>query len=377
MYLAIYAKALLSQGRRLGVLCQDPDGLRARLSLPEEDPASVKFATIPALPAKRAGRKPGVYARWRWARTVSAAALQVERELGEGTAVAHLMCLYEHEARWPLALVKQLRRPWTGLYMHARAGLGAGAGTAGKPHVITRLLASDRLRGLLVLNEEALENHAHTGKWPVVLAPDLTDAAFEPEHPLAARVKRFAAGAPVAGVLGYLLPSKGVATMAELALRPDPSGPVFLFAGEAPLDRFTEAERTRIVQAMTRAPRALFHTSRLPTEADYNALLQSCDVVCAVYRDFPHSSNTLTKAAVFERPIIVSEGHLMARRVREYRLGEVVPQDDAAALLAAIHRITADPAGWRASVRPRWREYREAHSEARLGEALTDLFRGL
>ena len=94
------------------------------------------------------------------------------------------------------------------------------------------------------------------------------------------------------------------------------------------------------------------------------------------YVNFPHISNMLSKAAIFEKPIVVSEGHLIAARVREYRLGEVVPQGDDQAVLRAIRAITDDPAGWRERIRPRWAEHRERHSKSRLRSVLSELFSG-
>ncbi len=39
----------------------------------------------------------------------------------------------------------------------------------------------------------------------------------------------------------------------------------------------------------------------------------------------------LTKAAVFKKPVVVSDGFLMAERVRVYRMGENVPEGDVSA----------------------------------------------
>ena len=161
--------------------------------------------------------------------------------------------------------------------------------------------------------------------------------------------------------------------MAELALRPDARDLAFLFAGGVIWPVFNAEQRALFVRAVSEGPAVIYHGERVPDERAYNSLVQACDVLFAAYVDFPHSSNTLTKAAVFEKPIIVSDGHLMAARVREYRLGEVVPQGDAEAALRAIRRIVDDLPGWREKNKPRWAEYRERHSVARLNEALAGL----
>src|SRR5690606_17180288 len=119
-------------------------------------------------------------------------------------------------------------------------------------------------------------------------------------------------------------PSKGVATMARLAVEHPELDATFLFAGEVEWRAFSAEELGWIKRARELRGRVVFHGRRIPDEASYNALVRACSVLWAVYPNSPHSSNTLTKAAVFERPVLAADGHLMARRIREYRLGEVV-----------------------------------------------------
>ena len=108
--------------------------------------------------------------------------------------------------------------------------------------------------------------------------------------------------------------------------------------------------------------RYIFYPERFPNEASYNALILACDVLWAVYRENPHSSNTLTKAAYFERPVVVADGHLMARQTREYRLGLVVPANERASLKDAIIPLLEDTSAWREAQSPRWNEYRKINS---------------
>ena len=37
--------------------------------------------------------------------------------------------------------------------------------------------------------------------------------------------------------------------------------------------------------------------------------------------NFPHSSNIMTKAAAFNKPILVNDGYLMSERVKTYGIG--------------------------------------------------------
>jgi glycosyltransferase involved in cell wall biosynthesis len=116
------------------------------------------------------------------------------------------------------------------------------------------------------------------------------------------------------------------------------------------------------------------HFVRIPDGPRLNGVLAACSALFAAYLDFPHSSNILTKAALLEKPVIVSEGSLMAERVRRFRLGELVPQGDVDATAAAIFRITRDPASWIAQNNPDWAGYRSRHSFEALKGAFAEMF---
>ena len=112
-------------------------------------------------------------------------------------------------------------------------------------------------------------------------------------------------------------------------------------------------------------PNCFFHLERIPGEAQFNSVVRACDVLFAAYWDFPSSSNLLSKAAVFGKPILVSEGHCMARRVAEYGLGVAIPQRDAAACIDALRQLFDG-----VPPRARYGHYRERHSMDRLAHAL-------
>jgi hypothetical protein len=54
-------------------------------------------------------------------------------------------------------------------------------------------------------------------------------------------------------------------------------------------------------------------------------------------------------------------------------MGEVVPQDDHAAIIQAIQSLTQDYPGWLAKNNPRWQAYRELNSYASLVKSFTTL----
>lgn len=61
---------------------------------------------------------------------------------------------------------------------------------------------------------------------------------------------------------------------------------------------------------------------KIPDESCFNALIAESDLIFAAYKQFTGSSNLLTKAAAFRKPVIVSRGLCMGRRVEQYGTGQ-------------------------------------------------------
>lgn len=372
-HLRFYAEALLRQGRQVAVLCANPAALDETVATAA---GRLVVGLIPRVTFR--SKKKRLSNWWRARRhgaAVRAALNGLEARLGDKCEQVFLACIYDSQVQTSLAVVRGLGLPWSGMYLQAHWFHDATRPPLGshRDFPIPLLFGEPGLRGLLMLDEGMAESvRAHTRR-PVVVAPDFTDETEGAGHPLGARCRSFAGGRPLIASLGHLQPSKGCLTLTELALRADASEFAFLFAGGVIWHVFDAAQRACFLRAMTEAPHAIFHCERIPDERAYNSLIQASDVLFAAYIDFPHSSNTLTKAAIFEKPIIVSDGHLMAARVRKYRLGEVVPQGDAQAALRAIRRVVDDPSGWREKTQPCWAEYRALHSVDRLDAALGDL----
>ena len=73
----------------------------------------------------------------------------------------------------------------------------------------------------------------------------------------------------------------------------------------------------------------------------------------------------LGKAAHFEKPLLASEGYLMADNVRRYGIGLVVPQDNVQAMLDALERLVAEPVP-----KENFAAFRSEFSEEAAGDSL-------
>ena len=73
---------------------------------------------------------------------------------------------------------------------------------------------------------------------------------------------------------------------------------------------------------------------KIPDESCFNALIAESDLIFAAYKQFTGSSNLLTKAAAFRKPVIVSRGLCMGRRVEQAKPPEKTTPENAAQLSA-------------------------------------------
>jgi glycosyltransferase involved in cell wall biosynthesis len=284
-------------------------------------------------------------------------------------------CIYDVKFRYFPRTAIGFPWRWSGLYLHCRSFR-----MPGKPIQYTQIIPEPeklfrhpKLQSVAVLDEGAVEYmRGVTGGRSISVFPDVTNETAPAPGGMAEELRQFAAGRPIVGVLGHLHATKGVATLARIALDPANEDMVFAFIGEIIEGVFTPEEREMLSRLKT-APNVFVRFERVPDGALFNAVLQACDVIFAAYHDFPNSSNMLTKAALLERPVLVSEGYLMAERVRRYSLGEIVPENNAPLAAAGLRKILTDKAAWLDQHRPQWQEYRAAHSTEALVQAFGQL----
>jgi glycosyltransferase involved in cell wall biosynthesis len=293
---------------------------------------------------------------------IPGAILAAERDHGRRASLIFFSCIFEEEASEILGITTLLNRAYSGLYLHPRQFHPVVARAPEEVKPLYKLLVHSRFQALATINEDVGDKISEQLEKPVIVFPDITDDEHRPDHALKHRLRKFAGCKPLVVLAGYMGPWKGATLLARVSVMPGAADLCFAFAGILPLETYSAENRRILERCMSHSRNSLFHLGRVPDGECYNALVDAANVVFCAFEDFPFSSNTQTKAAILERPVIVSEGHLMAKRVRDYRLGEIIPQSDPIAALAAIRRITNNYSRWLRENQPRWKEYREAHS---------------
>lgn len=310
-------------------------------------------------------------------RNIEIQAKKHARECNLEVGAIFYACIYERDFRWIRFANYSLRIPWSGLYLQAYSYRTSDKPGLGRPDVaaLDRMFSGATCRSVGILDEGIVERMSKSLRKRVVRLPDLADDGRSDDQrdcELSDQLMQFASGRPIVGLFGHLQKSKGLLTLLKAAEMAEPDELCFALAGDVlwPLD---ENEVRQIRKAITECSNIWSHLQRIPTDAAFSHLIEACDVLAAAYVDFPHSSNILAKAAVFEKPVIVSDGFLMAERVRKFQTGEVINQEDAQGFLDAVRATVHNPDAWKSSKRPRWACYREEHSFLELKKGLGEL----
>lgn len=264
---------------------------------------------------------------------------------------------------------------WSGIYFHPRHLRPRTKGILDYKHFISpdNILKSPKRRYVGILDEGVEEKlKSELCKDTVIVFPDIADdSAPDVNFDLARQVKE--RGKITIGLFGNLEKRKGVLTLLEAAhLMKSDQRYLFVFAGDLRKETFS-ADELVMINSARKNGNCLFYLKPIPTEAQFNGLISLCDVIFAAYEHFPHSSNILTKATLFDKPIIVSDGFCMAERVRKYHTGVVVSEGDAGACVMAIRSLSVMNNDQRADMLKNFEIYRNIHSQPVLHTILSKI----
>lgn len=269
--------------------------------------------------------------------------------------------------------------PWSGLIMNpqncrAKMPYSWLRRSILSPH---HLLKSKNCKAIFVFDRFCADLIEKETKKQVVVIPDVIDNV-EPDltYWLCKEVYNKANGRKVVSLLGSLSKRKGMLALLKTVDMDMGSDHLFLIAGKLDIDSFDANDLKNIKEIVERNPhKILYSPERIPTEADFNALVSISDIIYAAYIDFYASSNLITKAATFWKPILVSEGYMMEEIVEEYKLGVVIPQDSPGKILESLNHMRSEVFQQQFEKTNRINKFNEEHSEDFLREKLRILSR--
>ncbi len=260
---------------------------------------------------------------------------------------------------------------WSGLYFrpgHLRLGQKLSAIRRG-PLNPDAVLKSCRCLAVAVLDEGITEKLCAKSKGKLVIVfPDIADASPpDSNFSVVKQIQDKACGRKVIGLLGSLAKRKGFLTLLEVAQKTEQENWFFVFAGQLVERTFLPEDLEKIQAVVKSAPdNCHFHFDHIPGESQFNALVNVCDILFAVYINFLHSSNILTKASVFEKPVLVSNKFCMGERVHKFNLGCRIDENNVPDCIEALHYLFHSLKLNSHQVQPNFQGYRAFHSTEQL-----------
>ena len=250
--------------------------------------------------------------------------------------------------------------PWSGIRFHPRLRESSDGRIEG-------YFESRTARGGVFLVPDAADIYAKAApRLKFLLVPDVADLELASElPPVANQIRDRAAGRTIILQVGTIAPHKGVMPLLDVISKADPERFFFAMVGEVYWQSFGDDER-QLRNFYAQPPEnVVVHDGYMADERDYNSLVATCDIIYAVYSGFNSSSNSLTKAAGLQRPILAARNSLMGERVEAHGIGMVATSNNANEILAALERIAlGDSFGFES--------YAHQHSLAQLKSVLAE-----
>jgi hypothetical protein len=115
--------------------------------------------------------------------------------------------------------------------------------------------------------------------------------------------------------------------------------------------------------------RIVFYLTQIPSESQFNALVKISDVLFAVRENFPYSSNTLIKAACFQKLVIANQQYCI-ERVKKFHLGYTIESGNIAQCVSLLEKLRTELSTGRLLIEPDFERYRQLHSTEELEQLL-------
>ena len=347
-YIQLISVSLLSLGYRVMIFSPKPESVNTWIAsnAPQKteyfhtfrlNDISLNLNTFPVL-------KDTIKVAWRW-NLVKTAIDQACSEISRAPDLVFFTWLDSYLDRFlPKYFLNKFPYRWCGLYFHPWhlrnvPPLSGFRQLLPKPE---QLLNTKKCQAIGILDEGIFKKLKDSLPAKTIhVFPDFTDDAVpDVENNLIRTICAESNGRKIVSFIGKLSKRKGLHQFIEIAKRCDDKNIFFLFAGQLPENKLSDNELFEIKQFQSSMPKnCFFYFNEIESEAVFNALIEISDLLFAVYDNFPSSSNILTKAALFRKPVIVSNRYCMGERVKKYNLGVCVEEGNSLACLAEIKKI--------------------------------------
>ncbi|NCR41523.1 MAG: glycosyltransferase [Microcystis aeruginosa W13-11] len=367
-YLKFFAKTLLELGHEVISLCPEPEEMNLWIAnhCPElannfhsfelHEPPPSQFSV------RRLRKRAMAVARWqRAAQSIQ----EISSKRGKAPDITFFAWLDTYLGLIPAITDTIFPYPWSGLYFKP-GYLRIPPKFEWMRHGILNplsVLKSSHCPVVAVLDEGIADKLQQKLNKPVVVLTDITDESPpDMSFEIAQKIRAKAAGRKIVGLLGSLDKRKGTLTLLEVSQQVSDRW-LFVFAGRLAEPGFTAAELARVEKIVKANPdNCFFYLNSIPDGSKFNAVVQVCDVLYAAYENFPCSSNILTKAAIFEKPVIASKNYCMGERVEQFSLGYGIEEGSVSQCVSILERFHKELSTGNLSIQPDFEGYRRLHS---------------
>lgn len=175
--------------------------------------------------------------------------------------------------------------------------------------------------------------------------PDVTDISL-PAFPgqIVIQIQKKANGRNIIFLGGAIGGTKNLSLWSELVFKADQTKWFFVQIGKIDYGTLSSADLAGLQLLLSSKCENFYYSDEyLSDEAVFNEIVSKSAVIWGLYRNFDRSSNILTKAALFSKPIVVSKNYLMGQRVDQYKIGCAVSETDVVEALNAIDWLVTNP----------------------------------
>ncbi|MFN6271296.1 MAG: glycosyltransferase family 1 protein [Microcystis sp.] len=367
-YFKIFAKTLLELGHEVIALSPEPEEVSQWVAshCPElasnfhsfelHEPSPSQFS------CRRLQARAMAVACWQ---RVAQSIQEISSKLGKAPDITFFAWLDTYLGLIPAITDPIFPYPWSGLYFQP-GYLRIPPKLRWMRHGILNplsVLKSPHCPVVAVLDEGIADKLQQKLNKPVVVLTDITDESPpDMDFEIVKKIRAKAAGRKIVGLLGSLDRRKGTLTLLEVSQQVSDRW-FFVFAGRLAEPAFTAAELAKIEEIVKANPdNCFFYWNSIPDGSGFNAVVQVCDVLYAAYENFPYSSNILTKAAIFEKPVIASKNYCMGERVEKFNLGYGIEGGSVSQCVSILERLHEELSTGSLSIQPDFEGYRRLHS---------------
>lgn len=380
-YIKIFSKTLLELGCKVMLFCPEPAEVSQWIILncQKHDLFHAFELKEPELNESLITLAPNTFTALAYWKHTATAIQKVSLKIGSSPDLVFFAWLDSYLSSYAIHYIVDKIFPydWSGLYFRSyhqpKQQKHSILSKFLNPYTV---LQSSHCKSVAILNEDTAETlQSKLKKKPVIVFPDFTDESLPDfSFPIIKQIQDKAAGRKIIGLLGSLDKRKGFLTLLEVSQKMVEKDCFFVFAGQLGESSFLPHELMKMQNIVDSIPHnCFFHFERIPDEAQFNSLVYICDILFAAYNNFPNSSNILTKAAIFQKPVVVSNNFCMEKRVKKFYLGLTINEGDTLQCIDTLAQLCFQSTLDNEDLKRNFEGYKHVHSIEQLYKAFSNI----